>query len=155
MARAKFQVLVIPYIIQNNQVKYAMFLRADMNIWQFIAGGGEDSETPIEAAKRESNEEANIDYNMPYYPLDTCCSIPAEIFNIADRKRWGENCFVITEFSFAVNVKDEKFNLSNEHTKYNWVDYESAMKLLKYDSNKTALYELNERIKKGILGEAK
>jgi dATP pyrophosphohydrolase len=155
MARAKFQVLVIPYIIQNSQVKYAMFLRADMKIWQFIAGGGEDDETPIEAAKRESNEEADIDYNMPYYSLDTCCSIPAEIFNNTDRSRWGESCFVIPEFSFAVNVNDENFNLSNEHTKYNWVDYESAMNVLKYDSNKTALYELNERIKKGMLGEAK
>lgn len=155
MARAKFQILVIPYIIQNNQVKYGMFLRADMNIWQFIAGGGEDNESPIEAAKRESNEEANIDYDTPYYPLDTCCSIPSGIFNNADRQRWGENCFVVPEFSFAVNVQDEKFNISNEHTKYNWVDYESAMNLLKYDSNKTALYELNERIKRGMLGEAK
>lgn len=154
MARAKYNVLVIPYIIHNSQIKYAIFLRADMSIWQFIAGGGEDDETPIQAAKREANEEANIDYNMPYYQLDTCCSIPAKFFS-ADSERWGENCFVIPEYAFAVNVKDEKFNLSNEHTKYNLVDYDSALKLLKYDSNKTALYELDERIKKGLLGEAK
>ncbi|OZV13019.1 hypothetical protein CIW83_05605 [Tissierella sp. P1] len=155
MPRAKFQILVIPYVIQDEQIKYCMFLRADMGIWQFIAGGGEDDETPIEAAKRESNEEANIAYTTSYYMLDTCCSIPAECFSEADRQRWGENCFVIPEYSFAVNVNGADLKLSHEHIKYEWLDYESARKLLKYDSNKTALGELNTRIKRGLLGEKK
>jgi len=79
MARAKFQVLVIPYMVQKDQIKYCTFLRSDMNIWQFIAGGGEDDETPIEAAKREAHEEANIAYSNQYYILDTCSSIPIAV----------------------------------------------------------------------------
>ncbi|MBU5426845.1 NUDIX domain-containing protein [Tissierella pigra] len=155
MPRAKFQVLVIPYVIQDKQIKYCTFLREDMNIWQFIAGGGEDDETPIEAAKREANEEADIAYTTSYYMLDTCCSIPVECFNEVDRQRWGENCFVIPEYSFAVDVNVTDLKLSHEHVQYKWLDYKSAKKLLKYDSNKIALGELNTRIKKGLLGEKK
>ena len=42
-------------------------------------------------------------------------------------------------------------NLSHEHTEYDWVDYETAIKRLRYDSNKTALWELDNKIKLGIL----
>ena len=59
--RAPFQVLVIPYKIINNEILYGIFLRSDMKVWQTISGGGEDDESPIEAAKREANEEAGID----------------------------------------------------------------------------------------------
>ena len=38
--------------------------------------------------------------------------------------------------------------LSQEHTEYEWVDYKTALKRLRYDSNKTALWELNERLTK-------
>ena len=55
MARAKYQVLVIPYHIENGNVKYCIFKRNDMKVWQFIAGGGEDEdETIIISAKREA-----------------------------------------------------------------------------------------------------
>ena len=50
--RAPFQVLVIPYKIINNEILYGIFLRSDMKVWQTISGGGEDDESPIEAAKR-------------------------------------------------------------------------------------------------------
>lgn len=52
MPRAPFQVLVFPY--RKNlldQFEFALLLRADEGFWQGIAGGGEDSETPLEAAK--------------------------------------------------------------------------------------------------------
>ncbi|WP_425448387.1 hypothetical protein [Dethiothermospora halolimnae] len=44
MARAPFQCLIIPFMIENNVPKFAIFKRADMRIWQFISGGGEDDE---------------------------------------------------------------------------------------------------------------
>lgn len=74
--RAPFQVLVIPYKIINNEILYGIFLRSDMKVWQTISGGGEDDESPIEAAKREANEEAGIDYNANYIKLDCTCTIP-------------------------------------------------------------------------------
>ena len=45
-----------------------------------------------------------------------------------------------------VDVKDKKLVLSSEHTEIKWLKYENAVAILKFDSNKTALYELNERL---------
>ena len=54
------------------------------------------------------------------------------------------------ESEYAIEIKDEDGNiqLSNEHKEYKWVEYEEALKKLKYDSNKTALWELNEKLNK-------
>lgn len=151
MARAKYQVLVIPYYIEKEIVKYCIFHRSDMNVWQFIAGGGEDEdETVIISAMRESYEEANIERNCKYTSLDTQSSIPTYCFKEA-RDIWGEDCLVIPEYAFAVRLERKILKLSNEHTEYEWTDYKTAMRRLKYDSNKTALWELDNKIKLGIL----
>ena len=61
MARARYQVLVIPYCITDGQVRFCAFRRKDLDIWQFIAGGGEDEDASIiESARREAFEEAGI-----------------------------------------------------------------------------------------------
>lgn len=41
MSRAKYQVLVIPYYVENEMIHYCLFHRSDMDVWQFIAGGGD------------------------------------------------------------------------------------------------------------------
>lgn len=48
--RAPFQILAIPYQIVNGSPRYCVFHRADHDQWQFIAGGGEDNETPLKAS---------------------------------------------------------------------------------------------------------
>ena len=58
--RAPFQILAIPYKIVDGVPYYCVLHRADYDQWQFIAGGGEDNETPLEAAKRETWEESGI-----------------------------------------------------------------------------------------------
>lgn len=151
MARAKYQVLVIPYYMEESKIRYCVFRRSDMDIWQFIAGGGEDEDSSvIESAKREAFEEAGIPMNCDYLQLDTCCSIPANCFKNAEAI-WGKECFVVPEYAFGVKVKSMSLFLSREHTEYEWLDYESAQALLKYDSNKTAVWELNRRIELGML----
>lgn len=149
MARAKYQVLVIPFHITNDQVKYCIFRRSDRDAWQFIAGGGEDEDNSIiMSAKREAYEEAHIDRDSDFIPLDTMCSIPTFCFEEA-RKDWGEDCLVITEYSFAVMLDCLMLQLSDEHAEYEWVDYDTTFKRLKYDSNRTALWELDNKIKSG------
>ncbi len=59
---------------------------------------------------------------------------------------WGDDCFVIPEYSFAMELKDKNISISSEHQSFRWVQYDEAMELLKWDSNKTALWELNQRI---------
>jgi dATP pyrophosphohydrolase len=151
VARTKYQVLVIPYYIKNIIVKYCIFYRTDMSVWQFIAGGGEEEDSSVLiTAKREAYEEANIDIDSKYISLDTQSSIPTYCFKDAI-KNWGEACLVIPEYSFAVKLDKTILMVSHEHTKYEWVDYETALKRLKYDSNKTALWELDSKIKLGLI----
>lgn len=55
MARARYQVLVIPYCIEDGHARFCVFKRSDLDFWQFIAGGGEDEDASIlESAKREA-----------------------------------------------------------------------------------------------------
>ena len=147
MSRAKFQVLIIPFrILENDILEFAVAKRSDMEVWQFLSGGGEDDETPLKAAKREANEEGKIPYDFKMIKLDSVASIPATIFKA--HKDWGKDVFVIPEYSFGVDVKDQKLVLSSEHTEIKWLKYEDAVAILKYDSNQTALYELNKRLLK-------
>lgn len=151
MARARYQVLVIPYCIQDGNVQFCLFRRSDMGIWQFIAGGGEEKDISIiESAKREAFEEAGISGACNFFKLDTCCSIPANCFQNAEAT-WGRACFVIPEYTFAVRVESTFLQLSHEHSEYNWLTYAQAHTRLQYDSNKTALWELNRRIALGML----
>ena len=61
MARSPFQVIVIPYRIDaNGQFQHLAFKRSDLDVWQWIAGGGEDDEKPQQTALREAFEEAGI-----------------------------------------------------------------------------------------------
>lgn len=39
--RAPYNVLVLPYMINENKTLFCIFKRQDMQIWQFVAGGGE------------------------------------------------------------------------------------------------------------------
>jgi dATP pyrophosphohydrolase len=51
MARAQFQVLIIPYrIASGGQPEYAIAKRSDMDAWQFFAGGEEENEAPIQSS---------------------------------------------------------------------------------------------------------
>lgn len=151
MARAKYQVLVLPYKKLDDKVLYCIFKRSDMDAWQFIAGGGEEEDSsPLISAKREAYEEAHISFDEKYDALETKCSISTECFRKA-RLEWGEDCLVIPEHCFAVEATDAKIEISNEHTSSEWVDYQTAIQRLKYDSNKVALWELDNKIRLGIL----
>ena len=105
MARAKYQVLVLPYKRQGDKILYCIFHRSDMDVWQFIAGGGEDEDaSPLISAKREAYEKANISCDEKYDALETKCSISTECFKKA-RLAWGEACLVIPEYCFAVELR--------------------------------------------------
>lgn len=146
MTRAPFQVLVFPYrLTSNGGIEYALFKRRDSLYWQAIAGGGEDHETPLQAAKREAYEEGGVSPESPFMALQSVASIPVE--HVAGFL-WGDDVLVIPEYSFGVQVQDPSLVLSPEHTEVRWVDYETAMSLLHWDSNRVALWELNLRLQR-------
>ena len=142
MARAPFQVLVLPFRLVQSRIEYAVFKRADAGWWQGIAGGGEGAETALETARRETREEAGIPENASFIPLDSKFTVPAEVFGFP----WGQEILVVPEFAFGVESPDSTLRLSSEHTEARWVDYETARQLLKWDSNRNALWELHHRL---------
>lgn len=152
--RLPYQVLVLPYSISGHDersVLYALFRRRDSSVWQFVAGGGEAGDAnPVETARREAWEEAQIPPALKYTRLETTCSIAASCFKDA-AALWGEDRFVISEYSFAVLVQKTDLTLSEEHTEYIWANYETAVQMLHYDSNRVALYELDGRLRAGLL----
>ena len=143
--RAPFQILAIPFRkTSSREMEFCVFHRADLDQWQFIAGGGEDDETPIEAAVREISEETGIKTNC-IIKMTSMAYIPANVISERHRKYWAKNTYVIPEYHFAFEcVSDIK--LSNEHIGYEWLSYKDAMARLTWDSNKTALYELRCRL---------
>lgn len=138
--REPYQVLSIPYKIIDGEIVFCIFKRANGNYWQFIAGGGENGETPLEAAERETTEEIGI-APKNIEQLTCIAYVPAEVIAESLRQHWNKNTVVIPEYSFAFECDSEP-TLSHEHTEYKWLTYDEAQKLLKWDSNKVAMYEI-------------
>jgi len=146
MARAPFQVLVLPYCRRHDGTYvFAVFRRADDGSWQGIAGGGEDDETPLAAAQREAWEEGGVPADATYVRLDTMASIAVTCFS--ETGHWGDDVYVIPEYCFGVDVGGAALRWSAEHTEIRWVSYDEAVQLARYDSNRIALWELYQRIR--------
>lgn len=142
--RAAFQILAIPYRIVDGSPLYCVFHRADFDQWQFIAGGGEDAETPLDAAKRETLEEGDVQSDK-WMQLDSLSYMPAVVISEKHRRHWSKDTFVIPEYAFGFECTED-IELSREHTACVWLPYDEAAEKLQWDSNRTALYELNCRL---------
>ena len=146
--RAPYQVLIIPFRHTVTGLAFAVLKRSDSDAWQFVSGGGEDSETLIQSAEREMREEVSFDVDGRLIRLDAKATIPATVFE--DVANWGDDVYVIPEYSFAIDVKDAVLVLSAEHDELRWLLYEQARALLSWDSNRTTLWELNERLTREV-----
>lgn len=151
MPRIPLQVLVLPFRqVKDGMIEYAIFRRNDHggDCWQGLAGGAEAGESAEQAAQREAMEEAGIPADTPLIPLDAVASVPATHFR--DHHLWGPDLYVVTERTFGVRLDDGLvITLSREHADYRWVPYAEAARLLRWESNRTALWELNERLTRG------
>jgi dATP pyrophosphohydrolase len=146
MARAPFNVAVYPYReLGDGEFEYALLKRADAGFWQGVTGGGEDDETPIEAARRETYEETGIPPDAPFLRLETV--EPIRVTYFGDGRLWGDDRYVIPQYGFGVRAVGRELALSREHTEYRWLLYEEADRMLKWDGNKTALWELDRRLR--------
>lgn len=145
--RAPFQVLVIPFRRTPAGTEYAVLKRADLGWWQFVSGGGEDDETPLGAAERETEEELGIRARDRLLRLDSMATVPGNAF--AASAAWGADVYVIPEYCFAIDVGREQTSISPEHTELRWAGYDEARELLRWDGNRNALWEVRERLKRG------
>ena len=61
--------------------------------------------------------------------------------------------YVIPQHYFACDGETLTPTLSAEHTEWRWADEREAMQILRYDGNRTALFELAERLRRDDLPE--
>lgn len=145
--RAPFQVIAFPFrMTASGEYEYAIFYRRSPRygaFWQAISGGGEDDETPLQAVRRESAEEAGLSLETPFIQLDSMATIPAPQ---AAGMLWGPDVLVVPEYAFGADTTGQEITLSAEHEDYRWADYLTAQELLCFDSNKNALWELDFRL---------
>ncbi len=153
MARAPIQVLVLPYRrIPSGDFEFALFRRpqAAGGYWQGIAGGAEQGESPLEAARREAAEEAGIPHGRGFFQLDSRTTVSVDHFG--DGNLWGSDIYVIPVHVFAVDASGHAIRLSGEHREFCWCPYGQAAALVKWDIDRTALFELNRRLRSGKIG---
>ena len=144
--RQPHQILAFPYKkdLDGNYL-YGIFCRiGKKERWQGIAGGVEEGETYLEACQREANEEAGISYNAKVIELKSISTMP--VVNVTKNFLWGENVYLIHEHCFGIDATNEELKLSHEHSKMSWLTYDEAKKILKWDSNRNALWELNWKL---------
>ena len=146
--RAPFQVLVVPFRMINDHAEYLLMRRGDLGVWQWVAGGGEDIETPLEAASRELEEETG--YVQEPRELDSRSAIP--VVDVCGSLAYGMERPILMEFAFAVEVAFTAVRISEEHTEFAWLTYKEAHSRLNWDSNRTALWETNFRIESSYWG---
>lgn len=147
--RRPFQVLVFPFKKMQNRTEYLVLKRKDSGVWQGVAGGGEGEESPTETACRELYEETGLSGGR-LVKLDSLACVP--VVDVTGEFTWGKETLVIPEYAFAYEAgPDDQAKLSDEHVESRWTEYDVARVLLKWDSNKTALWEIRERIASGML----
>ena len=149
--RAPFQILVYLYRVNKaDDLEYAVFQRADAGFWQGIAGGGEDDETPLETAMRETEEETGMSLSAGWIRLQTISSVPVTEFS--GRDHWPVDLHVVPVHCFGVAGEDAVVTLSHEHTQMQWLSLKEAQERVKFDVDRVALWELDQRLQgKAIL----
>jgi dATP pyrophosphohydrolase len=147
LRRTPMQVLILPFRVLQNTVEYAIFRRSDSGIWQGLSGGAKEGESDIQAAKREAMEEGGVPATAPLYRLQMVSSVPVSCIKERSRRHWPTDLLVIPNIAFAVNCSDVSLSLSEEHTEMRWVGYDDAYSHTHFESDKVALWELNERLK--------
>jgi len=143
MARSPFQVAIFPFRKSDlHEWEYAIFRRTIESYWQSIAGGGEDEELPRAAAMREAFEEAGIHADCQYYDLQTSARVSVDLFR--NCHHWDPNLLTIPIYYFGVNAMTVEIHLSHEHSEFRWVNMKIAQGMLRWDSDKSALCELEQ-----------
>lgn len=146
MGRAPFQILVFLRRVSDRGFEYLLLKRADMGVWQGVAGGGEENETPTEAAIRETLEETGVHVSS-IVDLDSVEML--SVLDVAGCYRWGNSVEFIPEYAFCADVSvDISIRISGEHTECRWCNLEQALNLLEWESNKRAIVLAENRVGK-------
>ena len=150
MNRQPHNVLVFPFLVSPQGSLFLLLKRSDDGVWQAVCGGVEGAESLTEAARREMAEEAGIE-KAPLFTLSMVGGAPRSVFG-ADAY-WPPDIYIVEKHFFGADFDglEDSVALSREHTDCEWLSFEEAHERLSYSDERTALWELNERLAKSDL----
>jgi len=146
----------MPYHVQvflyrpdaDGTIRYAFFERSDYaGAWQGVCGGGEEGESIVQTAVRESCEEAGLTDPGPVYHLNSI-SWMRPMYYERFITVWGKELVVMPMYYFGMPFSGD-IVLSDEHTQYRWATADECLELTYFNEQKTAIWELEQRILRG------
>ncbi|MEV4177289.1 NUDIX domain-containing protein [Nonomuraea sp. NPDC049709] len=150
--RQPYNVTVLVYRFAAGRPEFAVFRRSDDGHWQGVGGGVEDGEDLVTAARRECSEETGLPGTAPLRRLDMVGGVEKACFAAA--RHWPADVYIVPKHFFAMDVTGAgEIVLSAEHREVRWLAYEAAHAILRYDDDRTALWELDQRLRRGHLPE--
>ncbi len=130
--------------LNKGKIEYLLLYNSKGH-WDFPKGHVEKEENLLQAAKRETEEEAGI-RELEIIPL----------FHETIKYWYKEEGKKVTKevhFFLAKVKEDVEVRISWEHQGYKWVSYEEAMKLIKFPEQKKVLQRAHEHIIKTYKNE--
>jgi dATP pyrophosphohydrolase len=130
---------------ERGQKRLYLLLRRDTShggFWQSVTGSLEDGETHVQAAVREVREETGFDVREDEL-IDLGVT---NVFEIAEqwRSKYAPGVTRNEEVCFALPVRHGAVEIDRlEHDEYIWVDYDSAVEMLYWESNRRTLTVVN------------
>ena len=104
--------------------------------WTFPKGHVDNGETDLEAAIRETKEEAGLNFD----DFELICDFKLQSSYISRKGISKTVWYWIAE----INNPNVQISLSNSHKQYKWLKIDDALELVKYDSMKSGLVKANE-----------
>lgn len=132
-------VQVVVFAEAANGREYLLLRRVASHggFWQSVTGSLEDGETHAQAAIREVSEETGIAARVS----ELIALELTNVFEIAPswRAKYAPGVTHNEEVCFALRVEKCEVRLDPlEHDAYRWADYDTAMQMLYWESNKRA-----------------
>ena len=146
MARQPRNVLVYPYVRQDEGALFLVLKRTDNGIWQGVSGGVEDAESLTETVHRELREELGLAEPPPVVPLTMFSG--ARRTDFSAQHAWPPQVYIVEKHFFAADFTrlGLEIRLSEEHTDFAWLPFQDAHDRLAYSDDRTGLWEAWQRI---------
>jgi dihydroneopterin triphosphate diphosphatase len=94
--------------------------------------------------RQEGSQEGGIQEDFPLLALSTVIPVPVAAFG--QNNSWNGDLYVVPKYCFGALLQRTTLSISSEHTEYQWLAYEQAQALIRYDGERTALWELHARL---------